>query len=107
MCNDVDERSKITHHSVRPNIMFEFDTQHPHSLEKPPRSGEIVITVVNGDLLLLRCRYLSESVWTWDTCRNWSEIRSDAQKIIERKTNRGLRDGVYPCPPHIQARAQW
>ncbi len=88
--------------------MFEFSMhEDPNSIEPPPCEGDIVLTVANGDALLLRCRYLSEDLYTWEVCRNWTEIKALAHKLIGANLEMSMQDGIYSCPPQIYALAEW
>ena len=83
--------------------MFEFDMlEYPSD---PPHEGDVFISVVAGEAILLRCRFLGGNIWTWEVCRNWSELRNEA--IISIAQDRPPSDGLYPCPQNIQGRAVW
>lgn len=83
--------------------MFEFDMlEYPSD---PPQEGDMFISVVGGEAILLRCHFLDQGVWTWEVCRNWSELRNEAITSIVAEGHPS--DGLYPCPQDIQGRAVW
>lgn len=88
--------------------MFEFDTLHlQDDTPQHPSDGDIFITVALGEVQLLRCRYISDVLWTWDACCNWAEIGNDTVQALRKQNDGHLQDGVYTCPECVEAMAQW
>ncbi len=87
--------------------MFEFDDTLDDLFEDTllPSDGDVFITNFNGRIVVARCRYLDDGLWSWDRCLNWQDLEPDATRVL-KEHSLSLGD-LYPCPADIVQRALW
>lgn len=42
-----------------------------------------------------------------ENAKNWRKLEDDALRAVEAICGGEAIDGIYPCPPELEARAEW
>jgi hypothetical protein len=85
--------------------MFEFDDYS--DAEVPPTDGTIVIDMLEGRPIISRCRYVSDTIYTWQQCSNWRELESNVLAYLNRGNISFIMGAFCLCPDNISTLATW